>query len=200
MQKCEKCGGATLVFQSRATGYGRYRRFQCKECRHRFNITYGEPEAKRLIDDAAVMAIRQSTDSYQLLAHQHGCSRELIRQICNGSIYKDLLPEWFRSPPKAGDPTCQQCKFWSNGCSMGFPDVEIEGPRFARDCSVFEVEQPPHSAAAAAQPISNGLLGEPGLAPPAGTLLAALSGPEQNDDRQENKHRHPVGEASDRHS
>jgi hypothetical protein len=63
----------------------------------------------------------------------------LIRQIRNGSIYKDLLPEWFRSPPTAGDSTCQQCKFWSDGCSMGFPDVEIEGPRFARDCSVFEV-------------------------------------------------------------
>jgi len=61
-------------------------------------------------------------------------------------------------------------------------------------------QHPPHSAAAAPQPISNPLLGEPGLAPPAGTLLAALSGPEQDDDRQENKHRHPGGEASDRHS
>jgi hypothetical protein len=69
---------------------------------------------------------------------------------------------------------------------MGFPDVEIEGPRFARDCSVFEVEHPAHSAAAATQPISDGLLGEPSLAPPTGTLLAALSGPEQNDDRQQN--------------
>jgi hypothetical protein len=69
---------------------------------------------------------------------------------------------------------------------MGFPDVEIEGPWFARDCSVFEVEHPPHRAAAAAQPISDGLLGEPSLPPPAGTLLAALSGPEQNDDWQQN--------------
>ena len=47
-------------------------------------------------------------------------------------------------------------------------------------------QQPPHSAAAALEPISDGLLGEPGLAPPAGTLLAALSGPEQNEDRQQN--------------
>jgi hypothetical protein len=133
-----ECGGATIVIQSRATGYGRYRRFECKECRHRFNITYGEPRVERLIDDATVMAIRQSTDGHQSLADQHGCSRELIRQIRNGSIYKDLLPYWFRSPPKAGDPNCQQCKFWSDGCSMGFPDAEIEGPRFARDCSVFE--------------------------------------------------------------
>lgn len=186
MHHCLRCDGATFVIQSRPTKYGRYRRFECKECQHRFNISYGGSKADRLIDDAAVMAIRQSTDGYQLLADQYGCSRELIRQIRIGLIYKDLLPEWFRSPPTAGDPTCRQCKFWSDGCSMGFPDVEIEGPRFARDCSVFEVEHPAHSAAAAPQPISDGLLGEPGLAPPAGTLLAALSGPEQNDDRQQN--------------
>ena len=60
-------------------------------------------------------------------------------------------------------------------------------------------QQPPHSAPAAPQPISNPLLGEPSLAPPAGTLLAALSGPEQDDERQQNKHRHPGGEASNRH-
>ena len=138
VMQCLECGGTTIVIQSRATKYGRYRRFECKECQHRFNITYGEPKAQRLIDDATVMAIRQSTDGYQSLADQHGCSRELIRQIRNGSIYKDLLPEWFRSPPKAGDANCEQCRFWSDGCSMGFPDAEIEGPRFARDCSVFE--------------------------------------------------------------
>ena len=199
IQECLKCGGATIVIQSRATASGRSRRFECKSCQHRFSIAYGNAIRARSIDDAAVIAIRQSTDNYQLLADQHGCSRELIRQIRNGLIYKDLLPEWFRSPPKAGDPTCEQCKFWSDGCSMGFPDAEIEGPRFAHDCSVFDLEHPPHSAAAAAEPISNALLGEPGLAPPAGTLLAALSGPEQDDDRQENKHRHPGGEASDRH-
>lgn len=137
-QRCLKCEGPTIVIQSRPTRYGRYRRFECKECQHRFNITYGEPKAERLIHDATVKAIRQSTDGYQLLADQHGCSRELIRQIKNGSIYKDLLPEWFRAPAKAGDPNCDQCRFWSEGCSMGFPDAEIEGPRFARDCSVFD--------------------------------------------------------------
>ena len=146
-QECLKCGGSTLVFGSRTTKYGRYRRFQCKNCQHRFNITYSEQKAKRLIDDAAVIAIRQSTDNYQLLADQHGCSRELIRQIRNGLIYKDLLPGWFRSPAKAGDPTCEQCKFWSDGCSMGFPDPEIEGPRFARDCSVFDAVTPPATSA-----------------------------------------------------
>ena len=140
IQECLKCNSATIVIQSRAMRYGRYRRFECKECQHRFNISYGEPKAERLIDDATVIAIRQSTDGHQSLADQHGCSRELIRQIRSGLIYRDLLPEWFRSPPKAGDPTCEQCRFWSDGCSMGFPDAELEGPRFAHDCSVFEVE------------------------------------------------------------
>ena len=188
MQHCLRCDGATFVIQSRPTKYGRYRRFQCKECQHRFNVSYDGSKAERLIDDAAVMAIRQSTDGYQLLADQYGCSRELIRKIRNGLIYKDLLPDWFRSPATAGDPNCQQspCKFWSDGCSMGFPEAEIEGPRFARDCSVFDLEHPSHSAAAAAQPISDGLLCEPSLAPSAGTLLAALGGPDQNDDRQQN--------------
>ena len=146
-QECLECGAATIVVQSRATRYGRYRRFECKECQHRFNIIYGEPDAKRLIDDAAVMAIRQSTDGHQSLADQHGCSRELIRQIRSGLIYKDLLPNWFRAPAKAGDPTCEQCRFWSEGCSMGFPDAEIEGPRFARDCSVFDAVTPPATSA-----------------------------------------------------
>ena len=146
-QECLECGAATIVVQSRATRYGRYRRFECKECQHRFNIIYGEPDAKRLIDDAAVMAIRQSTDGHQSLADQHGCSRELIRQIRSGLIYKDLLPNWFRGPFKAGDPTCNQCRFWSDGCSMGFPDPEIEGPRFARDCSVFDAITPPATSA-----------------------------------------------------
>ena len=146
-QECLECGAATIVVQSRATGYVRYRRFECKECQHRFNIIFGEPDANRLIDDAAVMAIRQSTDGHQSLADQHGCSRELIRQIRSGLIYKDLLPDWFRGPFKAGDPTCNQCRFWSDGCSMGFPDPEIEGPRFARDCSVFDAVTPPATSA-----------------------------------------------------
>jgi hypothetical protein len=152
-QACLECGGATIVNQSRVTKYGRYRRFHCKECQHRFNITYGEPDAKRLIDDATVIAIRQSTDGYQSLADQHGCSRELIRQIKNGSIYKDLLPEWFRAPAKAGDPTCEQCEFYvkakqgqldeegqGESCSLGIPEFETEKVRAARDCSAFAME------------------------------------------------------------
>ena len=155
-QECLECGAATIVVQSRATRYGRYRRFECKECQHRFNIIFGEPDAKRLIDDAAVMAIRQSTDGNQSLADQHGCSRELIRQIRSGLIYKDLLPKWFRAPAKAGDPTCKGCEFYvkakqehlseesqGESCSLDIPEFETEGVRAAWDCSAFAGHQQP---------------------------------------------------------
>ena len=160
-QECLECGAATIVVQSRATRYGRYRRFECKKCQNRFNIIHGEPNAKRLIDDATVMAIRQSADGHQSLADQHGCSRELIRQIRSGLIYKDLLPEWFRAPARAGDPTCEQCEFYvkakqermdeerqSESCSLDIPEFEIQGVRAAWDCSAFAGhQQPPHRAA-----------------------------------------------------
>lgn len=139
VKQCPECGGVMFVLQSRIRSGRRLRRFQCRACSHRLTTSEGRPCRKRKIDSAAVMEIRRSDENYQVLAAQHGCSRELIRQIRDGSIYKDLLPGWFRSPPKAGDPTCNQCRFWSDGCSMGFPDAEIEGPRFARDCSAFDV-------------------------------------------------------------
>ena len=171
-QKCQKCGGATIVYQSRATKYGRYRRFHCKKCPYRFSITDPEPDAKRLIDDAAVMAIRQSTDGYQELSNQYGCSRELIRQIRNGKIYRDLLPEWFRAPARASDPTCKQCKFYleakpeqvevdaqEQSCSLGIPEFETQGVRAIRDCSAVAIDQQPaHRGPAATEPISDALL------------------------------------------
>lgn len=146
-QECPQCGGNMLIVQSRQTSTGRYRRFECKKCQHRFNVASSGAIRARQFDDAAVMAIRQSADSLDSLAAQHGCSRELIRQIRIGKIYKDSLPAGFRPPPKASDPTCERCKFWSDGCSMGFPDAAIEGPGFAYDCSAFAAVTPPASSA-----------------------------------------------------
>lgn len=170
--ECPKCGGGMVVYQSRATKYGRYRRFHCKECQHRFSVTDPEPGAKRLIDNAAVLAIRQSTDNHQELANQYGCSRELIRQIRNGKIYRDLLPKWFRAPAKDGDPTCRQCQFYveakpeqvevdaqEQSCSLGIPEFETQGVRAIRDCSAVAIhQQPADGGPAAAEPISNALL------------------------------------------
>ena len=141
LMECPKCGGVMIVHRSRMGANGRLRRFHCKACGHRLtDSSSGKMTRVRLIDDAAVIAIRQlpvTPAEQKLLAEQYNCSSELIRQIQTGKIYTDLLPDWFRSPPKAGDPHCEQCRFCVDGCTMGFPEFEIEGPRFARDCSAF---------------------------------------------------------------
>jgi len=142
-----------ITLRSRVRSERRLRRFQCKVCDHRLTTSEGKPCRQRKIDAAAVLAIRQSSRSHEsrkLLAEQHSCSIELVRQIQNGSIYRDLLPEWFRSPPKAGDPTCEQCEFHVKAkqerlgeegqgasCSLGIPEFETEGARAAWDCSAF---------------------------------------------------------------
>lgn len=171
-QECPQCSASTLIVQSRETSTGRYRRFKCKNCQHCFNVAGSGAKRARHLGDAAVMAIRQSTDSLESLAAQHGCSRELIRQIRSGLIYKDLLPEWFRAPARASDPTCKQCKFYveakpeqikvdaqDHKCDLGIPEFETQGLRAIRDCSAVAIDQqPPHSGPAAPEPISDALL------------------------------------------
>jgi hypothetical protein len=70
-----------------------------------------------------------------------GCSGETVRQILVGMLYQDLLPGNYKPPPKAGEPSCDHCRFWEEEeCGMGFPDPIEEGPGFARDCSLFRKE------------------------------------------------------------
>lgn len=139
-----------VVLRSRLRSERRWRRFECKACGHRLSTSEGGVRRKRKITTEAVMEIRASSDNYQDLAAQHGCSRELIRQIRDGKIYRDLLPEWFRAPAKAGDPTCEQCEFYVGAkqerldeegqgasCSLDIPEFETEGVRAAWDCSAF---------------------------------------------------------------
>ena len=149
------------VRRSRLRSERRWRRFKCKACGHRLSTSEGAVRRKRKISTEAVLAIRASNDGYQALADQHGCSRELIRQIRNGRIYRDLLPEWFREPAKAGDPTCEQCEFYvgakqeqleeegqAASCSLGIPEFETEGVRAAWDCSAFAGHQQPANGGA----------------------------------------------------
>ena len=175
--ECPQCGGVMIVHRSRMGANGRLRRFQCKACGHRLTDSgNGKMTRVRLIDDAAVIAIRQlpiTPAEQKFLAEQYNCSAELIRQIQTGKIYTDLLPEWFRAPAKAGDPTCRQCQFYveakpeqieidaqEQSCSLGIPEFETQGVRAIRDCSAVAInQQPPHSATAAAEPISDALLG-----------------------------------------
>lgn len=159
-QECPQCSASTLIVQSRETSTGRYRRLKCKNCQHCFNVAGSGAKRARHLGDAAVMAIRQSTDSLESLAAQHGCSRELIRQIRIGKIYKDSLPAGFRPPPKASDPTCERCKFYveakpeqievdaqDHKCDLGIPEFETQGVRSIRDCSAVAIDQqPPRSS------------------------------------------------------
>lgn len=95
----------------------------------------------RRFDAATIKIIRESMDGRRKLAKQYGCSPEMIRQIRHGVVYKDLLPEGFRAPPKQSDPSCERCRYWqADACGMGFPDPAEEGPGFARDCSLYAVE------------------------------------------------------------
>lgn len=145
-----QCGAQMNLVGSRMHRGERYRRFSCPACGRREtrlgqNADRPLPEHRvlknRRFNAEIVTAIRRSRDSRRALAERYGCSQEMIRSIQAGIAYRDLLPEGFRSPPKPGDPSCEQCRFWdAEACGMGFPDPAEEGLGFARECVVFEVE------------------------------------------------------------
>ena len=152
-QQCPECGGVMITLYSRIVAAKRYRRFQCKACGHRLSLggdnadqqiyRYSrEPRPTRRFDAATIKAIRESLEGRRVLAKQYGCSQTMIRDIVSGRSYKDLLPEGFRRPPKPGDPSCTSCRHWqADACCMGFPDPAEEGPAFARDCSLYAVDE-----------------------------------------------------------
>ena len=145
-----QCGAQMKLFTSRMHRGERYRRFICPACGHK-ETRLGEnadrplPQLRsrtnRRFDLETIKAIRSSDDGRRVLAKRYGCSQEMIRSIRAGIAYRDMLPEGFRSPPKPGDPSCEQCRFWdAEACGMGFPDPAEEGLGFARDCSLYEAE------------------------------------------------------------
>ena len=153
-QHCPECGGVMITLYSRIVAAKRYRRFECKACGHRLSLggdnadqpidrySRNPDPATRRFDAATIKAIRESLDGRRVLATQYGCSQTMIRDIVSGRSYKDLLPEGFRKPPKQGDPSGTSCRHWqADACGMGFPDPAEEGPAFARDCSLYAVEE-----------------------------------------------------------
>ena len=143
-RECPKCGNFSLMsMRTRIRNFRRHRLIGCKSCDFREWRPDADIEQPRLrrFDAATVKKIRASPDGRRILAQQYGCSEELIRAIRAGQVYRDLLPDGFRAPPKPGDPNCEHCLHWSvDACGMGFPDPAEEGPSFARDCSVFVVK------------------------------------------------------------
>jgi hypothetical protein len=147
-RECPKCtDGVLIIVRSYARNFRRHRLMGCKSCDFREwrpddDISNTRSQRPRRFDDATIKEIRALKGHYgrRILAQRYKCSEELIRAIWAGQIYRDLLPDGFRAPPKPGDPNCEHCLHWAaDACGMGFPDPDVEGPSFARDCSVFVV-------------------------------------------------------------
>lgn len=148
-QACPECGDPSsfCIVYSRMTRGRRRRRRHCKSCGF-LSVDFdgeqveppGRPGAPRRFTPEQVAAIIASSESHSALSRIYGCSYELIRQIRAGQIYRDLLPDGYRPPPRRGDPSCERCRYWDGeACRMGFPDPQEEGPGFARDCELFRV-------------------------------------------------------------
>lgn len=78
-----------------------------------------------------VAYIRDSSESSYILAKRFGVSRRTIIAARRGETYKD-----HGVPSSINDLHCRNCKHWSNGCALGFPEAE-EDPGFAAECSLF---------------------------------------------------------------
>lgn len=78
-----------------------------------------------------VAYIRNSTESNAALAKRFNVSPRTIISARRGETYKE------RGTPSSTDQLhCCNCKQWSNGCALGFPEA-VEDPAFAAECSLF---------------------------------------------------------------
>jgi hypothetical protein len=89
---------------------------------------------RKPLDDATVLAIRRAKTTLAEEAKLRGRSRELIRQIRSGLIYKHLLPAGF----VPGTISCLRCVHWGDGgCALCLPEALEIGPQFARECAAY---------------------------------------------------------------
>jgi hypothetical protein len=155
---CPECGSPeTAVRESRLLPCGerRRRRHQClsPECQHRWTSYEGGIERPRrryaydrnqpLLTEADVRFILESREGHQALARRFGRTREAIRLVRTGRLYRYLAPDVPRWEPGTAGASCYRCRHWegvgeAGSCGFGFPDPIEEGPTFARDCSSFE--------------------------------------------------------------
>jgi hypothetical protein len=138
---------------------GRQQQLNCKDCDHKFKRLVNDkgmagvrrnPKADRRFSDETILAIRKQGASgnanWAQIGRNFNCSREMVRQICYGLIYRDSLPKDFRRPPGPADPKCDHCVEWMGTeaeypCRLGVPDPIIEGVGFARDCEFYETKR-----------------------------------------------------------
>jgi hypothetical protein len=122
---------------------------KCSDCGRKFKHfpDGGEPPVqphRKHFDDATFRRIILGTDSLHKLSVELGCSYELIRSIRCGKLHRHRMPDIQRlgtgAPPAIipDGPSCWHCSEWrTTRCAMGFPDPEVEGPSFAKDCSLY---------------------------------------------------------------
>ena len=163
--KCEACNGQDCkVLESRPIGPSskriRRRRWACVSCGNRWTVytdssgatcekpphkpyTTNPRTGKRSLDPSAIFDILSEKQiPNRVLGEKYNVSRETIRLIRIGSIYKDVHPELERTVAKLSNkPSCKKCINWRGHCVMDVPDVEVEGPAFASDCLFYEAFQ-----------------------------------------------------------
>jgi len=161
---CPTCGSArTDVCESRLCINGtRRRRLACLDCEHRWSTWDGPkpprgghglrkrtpPTRKRgpLSEEQVRQILTQDELNNVEISQLVGCSRETVRQIRAGLIYRVVHPELLRPganrdmPPLIIDGlNCYDCVNWAGSrCNFGFPDPLIEGLTFAADCDLYE--------------------------------------------------------------
>jgi hypothetical protein len=148
---CEHCGShRTTLKRTHTYSNGAYcQQMHCKNCGKRFRVfPNGDappPDPRRVeFDDATFLRILRTTTSFYQLAKELGCSRQLLDGIRNGTYHRDRMPDVKRgglNPPPVvipDGPSCWRCSEWRETyCAIGFPDPQVEGPRFAADCSLY---------------------------------------------------------------
>lgn len=156
---CQSCGADNCkVLESRPiTRDVRRRRWSCNKCGFRWTIYTNRkgqeisqppktkvsphPRSGRKLKNDEVKFILTEIDlNNKELGDRFNLSRETIRLIRIGSIYRDVHPELERTKPNYSTrPSCKKCVNWKGYCSMDVPDPEVEGVKFAKDCVFYEV-------------------------------------------------------------
>jgi hypothetical protein len=158
---CPKCDSThTEVRESRKLANGtRRRRMGCKACEHRWTLWDGPKPApgesakgrtapprekrQRLTPEQVHFALVRLDLSNRDIAEQIDCTRETVRLIRAGALYRGVHPELLRPgtprpKPDAMTPSCDKCSHWKGErCGFGFPDPILEGLLFASDCDLY---------------------------------------------------------------
>ena len=149
--QCPKCNSVAYVIRSRVASNGcRVRRYRCisQACLHRWTDYIGErpihsrqanPTKPRLSDEQVRIILTRRDLTQRHLGKQYNRSAQAIGAVRLGRAYADVLPEIPRWTAVDTAATCLKCSRWTDKrCRLGFPDPEIEGPRFARECNNYD--------------------------------------------------------------